>query len=144
MALVAMALAIGHALGGPAPDDRTALAMACASRHLGIAVLVAASLPGPRTTVVIVAYVLASAAVTLPYLKWRRKASATTSARQAASSGPCIGPLHRPPSTGRRAGASRATGMPLASTGCLQRAHDERYPHATRTSSRRSTSASPG
>ena len=86
--LLLLALAIGHALGGPSPDDRTALAVACATRHLGIALLVAASFPGPRTTVVVAAYVLASAAVTLPYLKWRRKASATTSARQAASSGP--------------------------------------------------------
>ena len=72
MALVAMALAIGHALGGPAPDDRTALAVACASRHIGIAVLVAASLPGPRTAVIIAVYIVASAVVCIPYLRWRR------------------------------------------------------------------------
>lgn len=41
--LVAISLAIGHLLGGPAEDDRTALAIACATRHIGIAVLVAAS-----------------------------------------------------------------------------------------------------
>ena len=72
MALVAMALAIGHALGGPAHDDRTALAVACASRHIGIAVLVAASLPGPRTAVIIAVYIVASAIVCIPYLRWRR------------------------------------------------------------------------
>ena len=72
MALVAMALAIGHLLGGPAHDDRTALAVACASRHIGIAVLVAASLPGPRTAVIIAVYIVASAIVCIPYLRWRR------------------------------------------------------------------------
>ena len=75
MALVAMALAIGHALGGPAHDDRTALAVACASRHIGIAVLVAASLPGPRTAVIIAVYIVASAIVCIPYLRWRRAAA---------------------------------------------------------------------
>ena len=63
MALVAMALAIGHVLGGPGDDDRTALAVACASRHIGIAVLVAASLPGPRTAVIVAVYIVASAVV---------------------------------------------------------------------------------
>jgi BASS family bile acid:Na+ symporter len=76
MALVALALAIGHALGGPNEDDRTALAVACASRHLGIAVLVAASLPGPRTAVVIAVYLVASAIVCIPYLRWRRTVAA--------------------------------------------------------------------
>ena len=66
MALVAIALGIGHALGGPAHDDGTALAVACASRHIGIAVLVAASLPGPRTAAIVAVYIVASAVVTLP------------------------------------------------------------------------------
>ena len=79
MALVAMALAIGHVLGGPAHDDRTALAVACASRHIGIAVLVAASLPGPRTAVIIAVYIVASAVVCIPYLRWRRAVPARTS-----------------------------------------------------------------
>jgi len=55
-ALIAIALAIGHWLGGPAEEDRTALAIACSTRHLGIAVLIAASLPGPRTAVIIPAF----------------------------------------------------------------------------------------
>jgi BASS family bile acid:Na+ symporter len=79
MALVAMALGIGHLLGGPAQDDRTALAVACASRHIGIAVLVAASLPGPRTAVIIAVYIVASAIVCIPYLRWRRSVAARTS-----------------------------------------------------------------
>lgn len=83
MALVALALAIGHVLGGPAHDDRTALAVACASRHIGIAVLVAASLPGPRTAVIIAVYIVASAVVCIPYLRWRRAAAARMSATPA-------------------------------------------------------------
>lgn len=65
-ALLAIALAIGHALGGPEPADRTALAIACATRHVGIAVLVASAFPGPRTMVLIGAYLVSSAIVTLP------------------------------------------------------------------------------
>lgn len=75
MALVAIALAIGHALGGPHNDDRTALAVACASRHVGIAIAVAASLPGPRTAVIMAVYIVASAAVCMPYLRWRQAAA---------------------------------------------------------------------
>lgn len=68
------ALAIGHLLGGPMPEERTALAIACATRHLGIAVLVATALPGPRTAVIVALYILTSALVSLPYLRWRRRA----------------------------------------------------------------------
>lgn len=80
VALLLVALGIGHAMGGPSADDRTALAIACATRHVGIAVLVATSFPGPRTTVLIGAYVVASAAVSLPYLHWRRTLAARTQA----------------------------------------------------------------
>jgi bile acid:Na+ symporter, BASS family len=72
VALIALALAIGHVLGGPADDDRTALAIACATRHIGVAVMVATSLPGPRAAVILSVYIGASAAVSLPYLHWRR------------------------------------------------------------------------
>ncbi len=74
--LLGAALAIGHAMGGPSADDRTALAISCATRHVGLAVLVASSFPGPKTTVMIAAYIAASAAVSIPYLKWRRAVSA--------------------------------------------------------------------
>lgn len=72
--MTALALAIGHALGGPDPDDRTALAVSCATRHVGIAMLVASTVPGPRTAAFVVAFVLASAVVSIPYLKWRGRA----------------------------------------------------------------------
>jgi BASS family bile acid:Na+ symporter len=73
--LIVTALAIGHWLGGPAEDYRTALAVACSTRHLGIAVLVASSLPGPRTAVIVAVYILTSAVCSIPYLTWRRRAS---------------------------------------------------------------------
>ena len=46
--LLLLALAIGHCLGGPHPDDRTALAIACATRHIGVAVIVATALSAGR------------------------------------------------------------------------------------------------
>lgn len=76
LALVGMtfaALAVGHVLGGPGEDDRTGLAIACATRHVGIAMIVAASVPGPRTAVIVVAYLIAAAVVSIPYLRWRQK-----------------------------------------------------------------------
>jgi predicted Na+-dependent transporter len=73
------ALVIGHVLGGPDPEDRTALAVCCATRHVGLAVLVAAAVPGPRTAVLVAAYIVASAVVCIPYVQWRRRARGTTS-----------------------------------------------------------------
>jgi bile acid:Na+ symporter, BASS family len=83
LALVAttlVALAIGHAFGGPDPDDRTALAVSCATRHVGIAMLAASTVPGPRIALLVLAYVLASAVVSIPYLSWRQKAKAAAAA----------------------------------------------------------------
>jgi BASS family bile acid:Na+ symporter len=74
--LMIVALVIGQALGGPADDDRTALAIACATRHVGIAVLVASTFPGVRTLTIVAAYAIASLLVSLPYLAWRRRTSA--------------------------------------------------------------------
>jgi len=76
VSFMVVALAIGHTLGGPTEDDRTALAIACATRHVGLAVLVAATFPGIRTIAVVVAYSIASLLVSLPYLAWRRRMSA--------------------------------------------------------------------
>ena len=70
--LILMALIIGHLVGGPKEEDRSALAVACATRHIGVAVAVATSLPGARTAVVISIYIAISVAITLPYTRWRR------------------------------------------------------------------------
>ena len=73
MTLVAMV--VGHLMGGPDPDNRTVLAISCATRHAGLVVLVAASEPGARTAAFVGAYFVASAAVTIPYLRWRKRSS---------------------------------------------------------------------
>ena len=83
-ALIVLSLAIGHLVGGPEPDDRTALAIACATRHIGIAVLVATSVPGPRTAVVIAIYIAVSLLITLPYMRWRRAVAARNKVTAAA------------------------------------------------------------
>ncbi len=74
--LIFLSLVIGHLMGGPLEDDRTALAVACATRHIGIAVVVATSVPGPRTSVILAVYILVSAAISLPYMRWRRAVAA--------------------------------------------------------------------
>ena len=71
-ALMILALAIGHVLGGPNRDDRTALAISCATRHVGIALVVAAEFVGVRTSVLVVGYVLTVVIVSSIYLTWRR------------------------------------------------------------------------
>ncbi|MCS0502936.1 hypothetical protein [Ancylobacter mangrovi] len=72
LGVMIMALVIGHICGGPKEMDRTTLAIACATRHIGIAVIVATAFRGPRTIVILAAYVVASALVSIPYLRWRR------------------------------------------------------------------------
>ena len=74
-ALTAASLAVGHLLGGPDEGDRSALATACASRHLAVAILVAATVPGPRTAVLVASYVITSAIISLVYMKWRQSGS---------------------------------------------------------------------
>ena len=69
-------LAVGHFLGGPEPDNRTSLAVSCATRHVGLAILVAAAVPGPRTAALVAAYIVASAVVSIPYVQWRKRTTA--------------------------------------------------------------------
>lgn len=71
-----VALAVGHALGGPDPGDRSALAVSCASRNLGVAILAASATPQPGALAFVLTYFLASALVTIPYRKWRGRSAA--------------------------------------------------------------------
>ncbi|KRG71559.1 hypothetical protein ABB29_01970 [Pseudoxanthomonas dokdonensis] len=73
--MLLLALLIGHLLGGPGAGERTSLAVACATRHIGVAILVATSFPGTQTTVLVAAYVVASSLVSVPYLQLRKKAA---------------------------------------------------------------------
>jgi BASS family bile acid:Na+ symporter len=51
-AFVVVALAVGHFLGGPDPDERTVLALASASRHPAVAIAIAhANFPDEKLAV---------------------------------------------------------------------------------------------
>ena len=76
--MAVVALAIGHLLGGPDPADRKALAVSCVSRHIGIAILAASTVPGPRTSALVLVYLVASVLVTAPYLKWQPRGGGRT------------------------------------------------------------------
>jgi predicted Na+-dependent transporter len=73
VALMIAGLVIGQILGGPDPNDRAALAIACSARHIGIALVVAAEFVGPRTLVLVVAYFVTSFAVAGVYFALRRR-----------------------------------------------------------------------
>jgi bile acid:Na+ symporter, BASS family len=67
------AIVVGHLLGGPNPSDRISLAIACASRHIGLALLIAANARGQHALALVVTYLLASAVVSIPYVRWITK-----------------------------------------------------------------------
>jgi BASS family bile acid:Na+ symporter len=70
--LVGVGLAVGHALGGPRRQDRIALAMTAASRHVGFALAVGASVaPNSVPTVagVILVYFVVRGLLVLPYVR---------------------------------------------------------------------------
>lgn len=74
-------LVVGHALGGPAPEDRTVLALATACRHPGVAITIAGALamdPQARGAVAATVFlcVLVGAIVAAPYVKSRRRSRA--------------------------------------------------------------------
>jgi BASS family bile acid:Na+ symporter len=63
-----VALLTGHFLGGPALSSRIALAISCSSRHVGLALLIAVNARGQETIALVVAYLLASAVVSMLYI----------------------------------------------------------------------------
>ena len=74
-AFVLVGLAVGHVLGGPVPRNRTALAIATASRHPGIALILARA-NFPEETMVgpaVLLYLLVNAVVAIPYLVWTKR-----------------------------------------------------------------------
>lgn len=73
-AVVGAALGIGHLLGGPDPVDRTTLALACASRHPGVALaIVKANFVHLHAGGALVLFFIVGALATLPYKTWRRR-----------------------------------------------------------------------
>jgi BASS family bile acid:Na+ symporter len=72
--LTLLALAAGHALGGPEPATRTAVAIGGATRNAGLALLVATLNAAPPAIVAtVMAYLVVSAFIVLAYALWRRR-----------------------------------------------------------------------
>jgi BASS family bile acid:Na+ symporter len=70
----ALALAIGHLLGGPEPATRTATAICSAARNPGLALVVATlNAAAPAIVATVLAYVVVSALVVTPYAIWRAR-----------------------------------------------------------------------
>jgi BASS family bile acid:Na+ symporter len=70
--VIVAALGIGHLLGGPDPDDRTTLALACGARHPGVALAIAnANFADQQAGGAILLFIIVSAIVSIPYKKWR-------------------------------------------------------------------------
>ena len=72
---VVVGLVVGHLLGGPDSDDRTVLALATASRHPGIALLIA-QINYPQETALAAAvliFLVTNAVLTAPYVLWRKR-----------------------------------------------------------------------
>ena len=73
----ACALALGHAMGGPAAATRTTLAIGTAARNAGLALLVVSVNHMPATVqAAVLAYLLLAALAITPYVIWRRTGSA--------------------------------------------------------------------
>lgn len=76
IAFVGVGIAVGHWLGGNDPGERTALALATALRHPGLALAIAArNFPDQRQLVAaaILLYLLISTVVLLPYNAWSKR-----------------------------------------------------------------------
>lgn len=63
---------VGHFLGGPNPEDQVVLALATATHHPGVALIVALANYPDQTGVfaVILWHLVVSAVITAPYVKW--------------------------------------------------------------------------
>jgi BASS family bile acid:Na+ symporter len=67
-------LLAGHLLGGPDQQDRGALAIACTTRHPGVALLIASqNFPQPEIKAVILLFLTVSILVVLPYQLWFKR-----------------------------------------------------------------------
>jgi BASS family bile acid:Na+ symporter len=75
LAFVLVGLAIGHFLGGPVPENRTSLAISTATRHPGVALLLAqANFPAEKlATAAVLLYLIVMAVGSIPYLVWTKR-----------------------------------------------------------------------
>ncbi|MDY0973439.1 hypothetical protein SOM61_00580 [Massilia sp. CFBP9012] len=74
LAVVLAGLVAGHLLGGPEPHDRVALALSSATRHPGIAMLVAsANSMGSEVRATVLLFVIVGLLAAVPYQLWLRR-----------------------------------------------------------------------
>jgi bile acid:Na+ symporter, BASS family len=75
IAFIVVGLAAGHWLGGPDPNTRTILALATATRHPGVALIIAnANLPDEKLVApAVLLYLLVSVVASAPYVMWRKR-----------------------------------------------------------------------
>ncbi len=72
--VVAAGLLAGHLLGGPDPADRASLAIACATRHPGIALLIGrTSFPTQSLAPALLLFLVIGLLAAIPYQAWSRK-----------------------------------------------------------------------
>lgn len=72
--VVAGGLLAGHVLGGPDQQDRAALAIACTTRHPGVALLVASqNFREPEVKAAILLFLIVGVLVGLPYQVWVKR-----------------------------------------------------------------------
>lgn len=82
--IVVVALAVGHALGGPHEGNRGALAVATAARHPGVAIGMGTlyyPLDQGAVVAVVLIYTVVSMLVSIPYIQWRRRVVAARGLR---------------------------------------------------------------
>jgi bile acid:Na+ symporter, BASS family len=73
--ITALALAVGHLMGGPDAGTRTSVAISSAARNPGLALLVATlNAADPAISVTVLVYIAISAITVIPYIMWRRQA----------------------------------------------------------------------
>jgi bile acid:Na+ symporter, BASS family len=74
IAFIVVGLAVGHWLGGPDPSTRTILALATATRHPGVALIIAtANFPDEKLVApAVLLYILISVIASIPYVMWRK------------------------------------------------------------------------
>jgi BASS family bile acid:Na+ symporter len=78
LAFALFGLIVGHLLGGPEWDHRSVLALSTSSRHPGMAIAIATTnFPAQKLSVAaVLLYLLVSAIVSIPYLKWHSREEA--------------------------------------------------------------------
>ena len=74
MLMVAASLAIGHLLGGPRRDQRSALATACIARNIGLALFIAElSDYGEHFIPTLLTYMILGGLLAVPYAIWSKR-----------------------------------------------------------------------